>query len=827
MKSVCQSIGESARPFNEDSSFSKVESEEFMFDMTRDNNDTLNANSSNRMGRLSPGLNTPYQVCALHTELRTNFETPISDDSRYDKAEPKEYSSDIRSRCPISRKEEKSHAKEITLHDFFLVALNVHTISELHADDSAIKPTFIRSNRTNYGSPQVNQDIEMCKKTKSPEMNMEMKESLDRWVVDSSVNQTDSLNYSYYEKSTQSPFKGVNSSRESRSRERSTYRSRDKKPRSKPIGNVSPSFMSPFMSEGPNLKQQDNAAWTDTSLREGDGDRNGNGAGTPPKEVPMSNEFNRFLEADNTNGSIPNYSNQSLFHKSRIGTHSDTSNRSYSYSDSNRSDICDIKEGSNSIDQIAIHQVSQDISAPVDVNLQHTRLEAFEKSSMSQPMGFENSFIDKSSQTKKSKSHEKYENHSIGQNNLTSKQLTDNGNGYIRELTLSDMRSDTSASTFELSSLTTANTKFNNSDIYGTINRKKSPNNLHSQFFHSDSPHLLPSSSPPSLIFSSTSNSIHESSSNDFEVISSSQRSSNCQQKRNENKNENRVSWNTMREHSKLEDMISENSGTCSKKRFEEYSGEKSLLEIVRTYVDDCEVTLKNVFSIFDSREDSNFSDSSLVIDKFETVEEKKNKKSMTEMNDVNSQENIVAELLNNITKYNFNLINKIDFLNNESSNHTSINGTSTQSNRNYTLNMDNYTNIVHDCFETLDIGRDNYLTMSDFTDDENDDKVLSPDRPKMEDREGEYKGQHEDEDENEDETKEIEEEEGGREEKEDEQIVNIADVDDSNQNIPMEDYTTGKVSICNLTIVNSLSIFSNKDLRSHKMVSYTFSYIP
>ena len=64
-----------------------------MFDMPRDNNDTLNANSSNRMGRLSPGLNTPYQVCALHTELRTNFETPISDDSRYDKAEPKEYSS--------------------------------------------------------------------------------------------------------------------------------------------------------------------------------------------------------------------------------------------------------------------------------------------------------------------------------------------------------------------------------------------------------------------------------------------------------------------------------------------------------------------------------------------------------------------------------------------------------------------------------------------------------------------------------------------------------------------------------------------------------------
>ena len=790
-----------------------------MFDMTRDNNNTFNVNSSNRMGRLSPGLNTPYQVCALHTELSMNSETPISDDSRYDKAEPKEYSFEIRSRCPISRKEEKSHAIEITLHDFFLVAINVHTISELRADDSAIKPTFIRSIRTNYNSPQVNQDIEICKKSKSPEMNMEMKESMDRCVVDSSVNQTDSLNYSYYEKSTQSPFKGLNSSRESRSRERNTYRNKDKKSRNKPIGNVSPSFMSPsLISEGANLRQQDTGAWPDTALRGGNGGRNVSGAGTQIKEVPMSNEFNRFLVADNTESSIPNYSHQSLFHNSRRDTHSDSSNRSYNYSAPHRSDICDIIEESNSIDQIAISQDSQEISAPVDVNLEHARLEAFE-------MGFENSLIAKSSQRKKSKSDEKYENHSIDQNNLTSKQLGDNGNGYIRELPLSNMRSDSSAFTFELSSPTTANTKFDNSDIYGTSNRKKSPNNLHSQFFHSDSPHQLPSTSPPFLIFSSTSNSIHESSSNDFEVISSSHRSLNSHKERNENRNENCVSWNTMREDSKLEDMITENSGVYSKKRFEDYSGEKSLLEIIRTYVDDCEVTLKNVFSTLDFREDGNISDSSLVIDRFEAVEEEKNRKSMTEMDDANSKENIVAELLNNIIKYNFNLTNKIDFLNNESSSHTSVNATSTQSNRNYTLNMDNYTNIVHDCFETLDIGRDNYLTISDFTDDESN-KVLSSDRPKMEDREGEYKEQLEDENEDEEETKEIEEEEGGREEKEDEQIVNIADVDNSNENILLEDYAMGEVSIDNLTIANSLSIFGNKDFLSHKMVSNTVSYV-
>ena len=88
--SVCQLVGGCFRPLHQDSISPTLESTELMFDVTRSNNNTLNVNSSYRKGRLSPGLHIPHEACTLNTELRTNCDTTINDDSSYDKAEPKE-----------------------------------------------------------------------------------------------------------------------------------------------------------------------------------------------------------------------------------------------------------------------------------------------------------------------------------------------------------------------------------------------------------------------------------------------------------------------------------------------------------------------------------------------------------------------------------------------------------------------------------------------------------------------------------------------------------------------------------------------------------------
>ena len=75
LRSVCQLIGECFRPLHQDSISPKLESTELMFDVTRSNNNTLNVNSSNRKGRLSPGLHIPHEAYTLNTELRTNYDT--------------------------------------------------------------------------------------------------------------------------------------------------------------------------------------------------------------------------------------------------------------------------------------------------------------------------------------------------------------------------------------------------------------------------------------------------------------------------------------------------------------------------------------------------------------------------------------------------------------------------------------------------------------------------------------------------------------------------------------------------------------------------------
>ena len=428
-------------------------------------------------------------------------------------------------------------------------------------------------------------------------------------------------------------------------------------------------------------------------------------------------------------------------------------------------------------------------------------------------MGFENSSVDQSSQTKKSHSDIKYESHSIDFKNLKSKQLTDNENKQISDFISLDLKSDSSPSTLESSSLIIANSKINNSDICNTTNPNKSLSSSLGQFNYSDSPHLFSSASQPPSNFMSTSRSIHDNYCDDFKAISTSPTSLNYHQGKNENLNENYVDKNTTREQSNFKEKNSDYSGIYSKNCLDDYSGEKSLSDIVSTYVKDCEVFLTNIFCFFDLQKESDSSDAIVGSERCEEVEEKQNKKYTTEMDTSSNQENIIETLLNNITKYEIDLSTKIEFMNNVSDSHTSKNATSFEPpNRSYSLNMDNYTNIVQDCFKTLDIDRDNYLTIIDFTD-HMDDKVTYMDRQMMEKRDD----NHEDEDE--EETKEIEEE-GGREEKEDEKIRNITDVFHSNEDITMEDYGTEKVSLDQLTIANSLSIFSNKDYHSRKMVS-------
>ena len=153
-------------------------------------------------------------------------------------------------------------------------------------------------------------------------------------------------------------------------------------------------------------------------------------------------------------------------------------------------------------------------------------------------MGFENSSVDQSSQTKKSHSDTKYESHSIDFKNLKSKQLTDNENKQISDFVSLDLKSDSSPSTLESSSLIIANSRINNSDICNATNPNKSPSSSLGQFIYSDSPHQFSSASPPPSNFLSTSRSIRDNYCDDFKAISTSPTSSNYHQGKNENMNE-------------------------------------------------------------------------------------------------------------------------------------------------------------------------------------------------------------------------------------------------------------------------------------------------
>ena len=835
-------VGESIQPLFQEFLPSKSESAELIFfNSNRDSNIIMNVNTVNRAGRLSPGLkNTDND---LSTNFLSEFNFNRSTNNEFGSnftAEPKEFSFNAGKECSTYQ-EKRTLFTKITLNEFILIALNTHRKSGGYIDER------------NFG--ELNQGRSFSTHDKSPEMNMEAKEDVEKKNLSSSDDRTDDLNYSYYQNQSQ----GIINVRDSRVKERSTHRSRDWKIRNKSVNSNSPSFVR----EGTSSEDQNSPKpWGSVEPRT-----------TPdPTITPTKDAFNHFWVADKVEVVNSRYADRSLLIDSRSKSKSNSDSNanssddnSYVFATSNAITHGNINTITTSSNYILFRQTDR---VPNDILTQQTAISPHKSPSRGYSNRSERNPTDMYRDTQRVG--RKYDSKEDSNDySLKSASYIDKESGIISSFT--DIKTRGIRSNFSSSnphSLQLDNMSMScplNDPDNNILKSKEKVKNLipnSPNLGLSTSPPLLscryPSPSPSPSNFRNLINDAEEGLSSSTPRKGDEKRNKNrndCKNRNgddneNENENENKSNdenkndnenekylngprENMIREHSKSVYKSSENLltnfGGHRKECSEEYSGEESLQEMVNICMEWNEKTLQDVFDFFPINCKNNFQFTSCVNNKCDEKDEGKEQKQEQEeidtqnlkkyMSRTKHMENISMTLLNNVAEYNGKKSNDMEVkrLKKKDSNHVSANSASLQP----TLSLmndrkKNYAEAVGDCYDILDINEDNYLTLDDFIDDDIDGENNQNEIVEKEMGENDLKK--------------VDEEEGGREEKEEKigkNMINSDDVDsntrikfDMNLLNPNQPGVATGISTNLSSVDNLISIRNDEEAHNSNMVS-------